>query len=154
MKAVVDKKFDMALTSLKVNGERESAVDFTAPFLESGTTILVAKRTGIISPTAFLGTIPIESSTALIYFPSHLSEPFDAASWMLVALAVVQISALTIFLFEWLSPAGYNMKMAPSPDHKFSLFRTYWMVWALLFQVWGLSKEFFASIFQDILFFS
>lgn len=55
MGELVSKKFDMVLTSLKVNAEREAAVDFTSPFLESGTTILVAKRTGIISPTAFLG---------------------------------------------------------------------------------------------------
>ena len=55
MGELVAKKFDMVLTSLKVNAEREAAVDFTSPFLESGTTILVAKRTGIISPTAFLG---------------------------------------------------------------------------------------------------
>ncbi len=113
MDAIVKKKFDMALTSLKVNAEREAAVDFTAPFLESGSTILVAKRTGIISPTAFLGT----SGTACVSFnrqfiQSYLTlEPFDAASWLLVVIAAVQISALTIFLFEWLSPAGYDMKV-------------------------------------------
>ena len=111
MAELVDKKFDMVLTSLKVNAEREAAVDFTAPFLESGSTILVAKRTGIISPTAFLGQCFLTvGHDGFVLLSLYILEPFDAASWLIIVFAAVQLSALTIFLFEWLSPAGYDMK--------------------------------------------
>ena len=96
--------------SIQISSERERDVDFTVPYLESGIAIVVAKRTGIISPTAFLG---IYQSSLLQLFAAIIfsSEPFDTSSWMLVSLVAIQAAALSIFLFEWFSPSGHAVKV-------------------------------------------
>lgn len=45
----------MVVTSLKINPDRNRAVRFSVPYMETGITIVVSLREGAISPTAFLG---------------------------------------------------------------------------------------------------
>ncbi|VDK59302.1 unnamed protein product [Anisakis simplex] len=111
---LIAQKADMCVTSLKLNSERARDIDFSIPFLETGISIIVKIRSGVLSPTAFL-------------------EPFEYSTWVIILLVSIQGAALSIFIFEWVSPYSFNMRKYPPPGHKFSLFRSYWLVWATLF---------------------
>lgn len=133
------------VTSFKLNSERARDVDFSMPFLETGISILVKIRSGVLSPTAFLGAKQSEKSIKLKC--TFLVEPFEYSTWIVILVVSIQGAALSIFLFEWLSPNSYDMKNYPPPGwlplslwefqlfegHKFSICRSYWLVWATLF---------------------
>ncbi len=53
-----------------------------------------------------------------VYILFCFAEPFDKLSWMLIVLVAIQASAFSIFLFEWLSPAGYDMQVRSKPRAK------------------------------------
>ena len=55
VKSILDGDADMAITALQITPDRNSVIDFSVPFLETGISILVAVRDGVISPMAFLG---------------------------------------------------------------------------------------------------
>uniref|UniRef100_A0A915LVZ2 Uncharacterized protein n=1 Tax=Meloidogyne javanica TaxID=6303 RepID=A0A915LVZ2_MELJA len=93
---LVTNKADMCVTSLKLNSERARDVDFSIPFLETGISILVKIRSGVLSPTAFL-------------------EPFEYSTWAIILVVSIQGAALSIFLFEWFSPDSFDMKNYPPP---------------------------------------
>ncbi|GAU93984.1 hypothetical protein RvY_05833-2 [Ramazzottius varieornatus] len=112
---LVTKKADLALSSIKITQERQKFLTFSIPYLETGIAIVVAKREGVISPTAFL-------------------EPFDYLTWIIIAGVCIQCVSVFIFIFEWMSPDGLDMQPTPvKGDHHFSLFRVYWLVFAIFF---------------------
>uniref|UniRef100_K1Q588 Glutamate [NMDA] receptor subunit epsilon-2 n=1 Tax=Magallana gigas TaxID=29159 RepID=K1Q588_MAGGI len=114
IKQIQDHRADMVLTSLKITPKRSEVVDFSIPFLETGITIMVSIRKGNISPTAFL-------------------EPYDYPSWCVILVFSVHATGAAIFISEWLSPQGLNRGATPLREHRFSLFRSFWLIWAMLF---------------------
>ncbi|MFH4983243.1 hypothetical protein AB6A40_009952 [Gnathostoma spinigerum] len=62
MHELVSGKADMCVTALKLNSERAKDIDFSIPFMDTGISIIVKIRSGVLSPTAFLGNMWFSSA--------------------------------------------------------------------------------------------
>ncbi len=51
---LLENRAHLTLTSLKATTERNLAIDFSVPLMETGIALMVSARRGGISPTAFL----------------------------------------------------------------------------------------------------
>uniref|UniRef100_A0A1I8H4I8 RNase H domain-containing protein n=1 Tax=Macrostomum lignano TaxID=282301 RepID=A0A1I8H4I8_9PLAT len=114
VRVLLEGKADMVLTALKITPNRSEQIEFSVPYQRTGITILVALREGAISTRAFL-------------------KPYDYPSWCLILVFSVHACGAALFLFEWLSPQGLDRGNVPPREHKFSLFRSLWLIWSMLF---------------------
>lgn len=108
---------DMAIGSLTINEERSAIVSFSVPFVETGISVMVARSNGTVSPSAFL-------------------EPYSPAVWIMMFVMCLMVVALTVCVFEYYSPVGYNRnlqsgKITGGPT--FTIGKSVWLLWALVF---------------------
>uniref|UniRef100_A0A8C6UZR9 Glutamate receptor n=1 Tax=Neogobius melanostomus TaxID=47308 RepID=A0A8C6UZR9_9GOBI len=114
---VVYKKAEMAVGSLTINEERSEAIDFSVPFVETGISVMVSRSNGTVSPSAFL-------------------EPFSASVWVMMFVMLLIVTAIAVFLFEFISPLGFNRNLAQGKDPhgpSFTVGKAVWLLWGLVF---------------------
>uniref|UniRef100_A0A672LLH2 Glutamate receptor n=1 Tax=Sinocyclocheilus grahami TaxID=75366 RepID=A0A672LLH2_SINGR len=114
---VVYKKAIMAVGSLTINEERSEAIDFSVPFVETGISVMVSRSNGTVSPSAFL-------------------EPFSASVWVMMFVMLLLVTAIAVFLFEFISPLGFNRNLAQGKDPhgpSFTVGKAIWLLWGLVF---------------------
>ncbi|XP_032817216.2 glutamate receptor ionotropic, NMDA 2C-like [Petromyzon marinus] len=114
---VEQKRAHMAVGSLTINEERSQVVDFSVPFVETGISVMVSRSNGTVSPSAFL-------------------EPFSAAVWVMMFILCLMLSAIAVWLFEYLSPVGFNRNLASGKETggpTFTIAKSIWLLWALVF---------------------
>ncbi|XP_040032789.2 glutamate receptor ionotropic, NMDA 2C isoform X5 [Gasterosteus aculeatus] len=114
---VVYRRADMAIGSLTINEERSEIIDFSVPFVETGISVMVARSNGTVSPSAFL-------------------EPYSPAVWVMMFVMCLTVVAVTVFVFEYLSPVGYNRSLvsAKTPGGPtFTIGKSVWLLWGIVF---------------------
>ncbi|XP_036008586.1 glutamate receptor ionotropic, NMDA 2D isoform X12 [Mus musculus] len=119
---------DMAIGSLTINEERSEIVDFSVPFVETGISVMVARSNGTVSPSAFLAFAWL--------MPPMSPEPYSPAVWVMMFVMCLTVVAVTVFIFEYLSPVGYNRSLATGKrpgGSTFTIGKSIWLLWALVF---------------------
>ncbi|XP_053719406.1 glutamate receptor ionotropic, NMDA 2D isoform X1 [Synchiropus splendidus] len=114
---VVSNRADMAIGSLTINEERSEVVEFSVPFVETGISVMVSRSNGTVSPSAFL-------------------EPYSPAVWVMMFVMCLSVVAVTVFIFEFFSPVGYNRSLQSAKKtggSKFTIGKSVWLLWALVF---------------------
>ncbi|XP_053734064.1 glutamate receptor ionotropic, NMDA 2C-like isoform X1 [Synchiropus splendidus] len=114
---VVYGRADMAIGSLTINEERSEIIDFSVPFVETGISVMVARSNGTVSPSAFL-------------------EPYSPAVWVMMFVMCLTVVAVTVFVFEYFSPVGYNRSLvsAKAPGGPtFTIGKSVWLLWGIVF---------------------
>ncbi|XP_059617774.1 uncharacterized protein LOC132262512 [Phlebotomus argentipes] len=89
MKELMDYRADLAITDLTITAERESAVDFTMPFMNLGISILYKKPTKL-APSLF----------------SFMS-PFSAEVWIYLGFGYMGVS-ICLFILGRISPGEWD----------------------------------------------
>ncbi|XP_031421710.1 glutamate receptor ionotropic, NMDA 2C [Clupea harengus] len=108
---------DMAIGSLTINEERSEIIDFSVPFVETGISVMVARSNGTVSPSAFL-------------------EPYSPAVWVMMFVMCLTVVAITVFVFEYLSPMGYNRSLISAKalgGPTFTIGKSVWLLWGIVF---------------------
>ncbi|KAM6967696.1 uncharacterized protein grin2db [Aplochiton taeniatus] len=114
---VVYQGADMAIGSLTINEERSEVVDFSVPFVETGISVMVSRSNGTVSPSAFL-------------------EPYSPAVWVMMFVMCLTVVAVTVFIFEFFSPVGYNRSLESGKKaggSTFTIGKSVWLLWAIVF---------------------
>uniref|UniRef100_A0A4W4H577 Glutamate receptor n=1 Tax=Electrophorus electricus TaxID=8005 RepID=A0A4W4H577_ELEEL len=114
---VVYKKAIMAVGSLTINEERSEVIDFSVPFVETGISVMVSRSNGTVSPSAFL-------------------EPFSASVWVMMFVMLLLVTAMAVFMFEYISPLGFNRNLAQGKEPhgpSFTMGKAVWLLWGLVF---------------------
>ncbi|KAK4805130.1 hypothetical protein QYF61_026477, partial [Mycteria americana] len=117
------RRADMAIGSLTINEERSEIIDFSVPFVETGISVMVSRSNGTVSPSAFLGTDRRtdgkggDTGTPRRVTPRPSvrplpSEPYSPAVWVMMFVMCLTVVAVTVFIFEYFSPVGYNRSLA------------------------------------------